>query len=33
MGYLIFPKLRIANPYYIVENAVLLCATVAVVIK
>jgi hypothetical protein len=30
-GYIFFPELRIANPYYLVENAIFLCAIVAVV--
>jgi hypothetical protein len=31
-GYLFFPVLRRDNPYYIVENAILLCGAVAIVI-
>jgi hypothetical protein len=31
-GYVLFPNLRMANPYYLVENAVLLCAAAAVII-
>jgi hypothetical protein len=30
-GYLFFPRLRMNNPYYLLENAILLCAVVAIV--
>jgi hypothetical protein len=30
-GYLFFPRLRMDNPYYLLENVILLCAVVAIV--
>jgi hypothetical protein len=31
-GYVVFPALRTSNPYYLIENAILLCAAAALII-